>query len=53
MVRGVLFDFDNTLKALQEEQNLTGKDDILTALIKQPTEAALKAELETHLEQEE
>lgn len=43
------FDFDNALKALQEGQALTGKDGILTPLIKQLTEAALTAELDSHL----
>lgn len=44
------FDFDKALAALQNGQDLTGKDGILTPLIKQLTEAALKAELEAHLE---
>ncbi|MTC21183.1 IS256 family transposase [Providencia stuartii] len=44
-----LFDFDKALKALQEGQALTGKDGILTPLIKQLTEAALAAELDSHL----
>ncbi|EFI6096601.1 IS256 family transposase [Escherichia coli] len=43
------FDFDKALKALQEGQALTGKDGILTPLIKQLTEAALAAELDSHL----
>lgn len=43
------FDFDKALKALQEGQALTGKDGILTPLIKQLTEAALTAELDSHL----
>lgn len=46
------FDFDAALKALQSGQNLTGKDGILTPLIKQLTEAALAAELDSHLAQE-
>ncbi len=45
------FDFDKALKALQEGQALTGKDGILTPLIKQLTEAALAAELDSHLAQ--
>ena len=45
------FDFDLALKQLQSGKGLTGKDGILTPLIKQLTEAALKAELEAHLEQ--
>ena len=47
------FDFDKALAALQSGQDLTGKDGILTPLIKQLTEAALKAELESHLETDE
>ncbi|EBP4092415.1 IS256 family transposase, partial [Salmonella enterica subsp. enterica] len=43
------FDFDKALKALQSGQVLTGKDGILTPLIKQLTEAALAAELDSHL----
>ena len=39
------FDFDKALAALQSGQDLTGKDGILTPLIKQLTEAALKAEI--------
>ncbi|HDL8161584.1 TPA: IS256 family transposase, partial [Yersinia enterocolitica] len=45
------FDFDKALKALQSGQALTGKDGILTPLIKQLTEAALAAELDSHLAQ--
>ncbi|WP_448512630.1 IS256 family transposase [Photorhabdus laumondii] len=43
------FDFDKALKALQEGQALTGKNGILTPLIKQLTEAALVAELDSYL----
>ncbi len=43
------FNFDEALSALRNGQDLTGKDGILTPLIKQLTEAALKAELESHL----
>ena len=43
------FDFDKALKALQSGQSLTGKDGILTPLIKQLTEAALSTELDSHL----
>lgn len=46
------FDFDKALKALQDGQALTGKDGILTLLIKQLTEAALAAELDSHLAQD-
>ena len=47
------FDFDKALAALRNGQDLTGKDGILTPLIKQLTEAALKAELEAHLDSDE
>ncbi len=47
------FDLDQAIKALQSGQDLTGKDGILTPLIKKITEAALKAELEQHLEDDE
>lgn len=43
------FDFDEALKALQSGKAITGKDGVLTPLIKQLTEAALEAELDTHL----
>ncbi len=46
------FDFDKALKALQSGQALTSKDGILTPLIMQLTEAALSAELESHLAQD-
>ncbi|ASW81937.1 IS256 family transposase [Vibrio anguillarum] len=47
------FDLEQAIKALQSGQDLTGKDGFLTPLIKQITEAALKAELEQHLEGDE
>lgn len=43
------FDFEKALKLLQNGQLLTGKDGILTPLIKQLIEAALSAELDSHL----
>lgn len=46
------FDIDAALKALQEGKDLTGKDGILTPLIKQLTEAAMQAELDNHLTEE-
>lgn len=46
------FDFDKALKALQSGQALTGKDGVLTLLIKWLTEAALAAELDSHLAQD-
>ena len=47
------FDIEQAIKALQSGQDLTGKDGFLTPLIKQITEAALKAELEQHLENDD
>ena len=47
------FDLEQAIKALQSGQDLTGKDGFLTPLIKQITEAALKAELEQHLEDDD
>jgi len=46
------FDFDKALKALQSGQAITGKDGVLTPLIKQLTEAALEAEIDSHLANE-
>lgn len=43
------FDFNEALAQLQSGKGLTGKDGVLTPLIKQLTEAALKAELDLHL----
>lgn len=47
------FDFNKALEQLQAGQGLTGKDGVLTPLIKQLTEAALKAEFDQHLDQGE
>lgn len=47
------FDFNKAVEALKNGQELTGKDGLLTPLIKQLTEAALKAELDEHLEQDD
>jgi len=47
------FDFDKALSELQAGKDLTGKDGVLMPLIKQLTEAALTAELEHHLAQED
>jgi len=43
------FDFDAALAALQDGQGLTGKDGVLTPLIRQLTEAVLHAEMDAHL----
>ncbi|MGL6148610.1 MAG: IS256 family transposase [Plesiomonas sp.] len=47
------FDMDAAITALKAGKGLTGKDGILTPLIKQLTEAAMQAELEQHLEQDD
>jgi len=49
-MRKTNFDFNTALEQLQAGHGLTGKDGVLTPLIKQLTEAALKAELDQHLE---
>ncbi len=46
------FNFEKALKALQSGQPITGKDGVLTPLVKQLTEAALEAELDSHLADE-
>lgn len=46
------FDFEAALNALKKGRPLTGKDGILTPLIKNLTEAALEGEIESHLAQE-
>ena len=43
------FDFNEALKAIQSGQSISGKDGVLAPLIKQLTEAALEAELDSHL----
>lgn len=45
------FDFNHALEELQKGKALLGKEGILTPLIKQLTEAALEAELDSHLAQ--
>lgn len=46
------FDMEAAIKALRDGKALTGKDGVLTPLIKQLTEAALEAERDSHLRQE-
>ncbi len=41
------------LQTIRDGGDLTGKDGVLTPLIKQITEAAMQAELEAHINQEE
>ena len=43
------FDFKAAVKALQAGQAITGKDSVLAPLIKQLTEAALEAEIDSHI----
>lgn len=43
------FDFNEALKAIQSGQAISGKDGVLAPLLKQLTEAALEAELESHI----
>ena len=43
------FDFNEALKAIQSGQAISGKDGVLAPLLKQLTEAALEAELHSHL----
>lgn len=47
------FDMEAALAQLREGKDLTGKDGILTPLIKQLTEAAMQAELDEHLKDKE
>jgi putative transposase len=51
-VDNVEFDFQKALKGIQEGRPFTGKDGVLTSLIKNLAEAALEAELDSHLAQE-
>ncbi|SUO91919.1 hypothetical protein [Suttonella indologenes] len=45
------FDFNEALKAIQAGKPITGSDGVLAPLIKQLTEAALSAEIESYLGQ--
>lgn len=45
------FDMEAAIAALSDGQDLTGKDGVLTPLIKQLTESAMQAELDSHLDQ--
>lgn len=46
------FNFDEALKALQSGQPVSGKGGVLAPLVKQLTEAAPEAELNSHLAQD-
>ena len=43
------FDFNEALKAIQSGQAMSGKDGVLAPLVKQLTEAALEAEIDSHI----
>ena len=43
------FNYEEAIKQLRAVKSLTGKNGILTPLIKELTEVALEAELESHL----
>jgi hypothetical protein len=45
------FDFNEALKAIQSGKPIPGSDGVLAPLIKQLTEAALSAEIDSYLEQ--
>ena len=47
------FNFNDAVKELQAGKNLSGKNGVLTSLIKQLTEAALQAEIELHLDNDQ
>jgi len=53
MTDTIKFDMEAAINALREGKDLGGKDGILTPLIKQLTEAAMKVELEEHLANEQ
>lgn len=53
MTNKINFDLNAALKDFQAGQSLTGKNGVLTPLIKQLVEAALAAELEQHLAKDE
>ena len=46
------FDFEQALADLKAGKPITGKDSVLGPLVKQLTEAALEAKIDTHLAQE-
>ena len=49
MEKKIEFDFDEIIKEFRKGNKLTGKDGLLVLLIKQLTEAALEAEIESHI----
>src|SRR6056300_671157 len=49
MEERINFDFNEVLQQFKNGEKLTGKDGLLAPLIKQLTEAALEAEVESHI----
>jgi len=49
MEQQIEFDFNEVLEQFKSGKNLTGRDGLLAPLIKQLTEAALEAEVESHI----
>jgi len=52
MKKEIEFDFNEILEKFKNGEKLTGKDGLLAPLIKQLTEAALEAEIESHIANE-
>lgn len=52
MEEQIEFDFNDILNQFRNGKRLTGKDGLLAPLIKQLTEAALEAEVESHISQD-
>ena len=50
MRKNLNIDFNEILEEFKSGKKLTGKDGLLAPLIKQLTEAALEAEIESHIE---
>ena len=46
------FDFNDAVQDIMNGKNISGKDGVLAPLIKQLVEAALQAEVESHIAQE-
>jgi transposase-like protein len=46
------FDFNNAVQDIMNGKNISGKDGVLAPLVKQLVEAALEAELESHITQD-
>ena len=49
MEKKIEFDFNEILKEFRDGKRLTGKDGLLVLLIKQLTETALEAKVESHI----